>query len=89
MNPDKNTQTTNIAVMQTDIGYIKKSVEAIENQLRIMDNSYVKKDELNEVCNIYTTTDKDHELRIRRIETWGFIGIGALTVIQFALNYFK
>ncbi len=30
----------------------------------------------------------DHELRIRRLETWGFISIGALTVAEFALNYF-
>lgn len=32
---------------------------------------------------------EDHELRIRRVERWGFISIGALGIIQLMLGYFK
>lgn len=75
-------QNTNIAVIQTDIGYIKKSIDRIENTLTVMDSSYVKKEDL-------LPLEKDHEARLRRLETWGFSAIGALGIIQFALNYFK
>lgn len=75
-------QATNIAVMQTDIGYIKKSVENIESQLKFMDTSYVKKEDLLPI-------EKDHEMRLRRLETWGFSAIGALAVIEFLINYLK
>ncbi len=46
-NTDK--QTSNIAVMQTDICYIKKSIDEIKNQLVLMDSNFVKKDDLNSV----------------------------------------
>ncbi len=78
-------QTTNIAVMQTDIGYIKKSIEGIEKQLVEMTNSYVKKDDLKDLI----TEISDHETRVRRLENWGAISIGGLVVIEFVLNYFK
>mgnify|MGYP007089900881 CR=1 FL=1 len=86
-NTDK--QTSNIAVMQTDICYIKKSIDEIKNQLVLMDSNFVKKDDLNSVKEGLDSIDKDHEVRLRRLETWGFTAIGALAVIQFALNYFK
>jgi len=78
----KESQATNIAVMQTDIGYIKRSVEDIEGQLKTMSENFVKKED-------FASIEKDHETRIRRLETWGFIAIGALAVIEFLLNYFK
>jgi len=31
----------------------------------------------------------DHEARMRRLERYGSAAIGALAIIQFALNYFK
>lgn len=31
----------------------------------------------------------DHEIRIRRLEQWGAIAIGALTAAQFYFNYLR
>jgi len=78
-------EDVSIAVMATDIAYIKESLKKIENTLTVMDGSFVKKDDLKDMVKI----DDDHEKRIRRLETWGFTAIGALAVIQFALNYFR
>jgi len=81
----KNSEQTTIALMGQDIGYIKKSIENMEASLKSIDNNFVKKSDLSDMVKI----DDDHEKRIRRMETWGFTAIGALAVIQFALNYFK
>lgn len=75
-------QSVSMAIMATDIGYIKKSIENIEGTLASIDDNYAKKADVQ-------TIERDHETRLRRLETWGFTGIGALAVIQFALNYFK
>lgn len=82
---EQQNEEVSIAVMATDISYIKESIKGIEATLKIMDGNFVKKDDLKEMIKI----DDDHEKRIRRMETWGFTAIGALAVIQFALNYFK
>jgi len=75
-------QSISMAILATDVGYIKKSIENIEKTLALSDVNYAKKADVQ-------TMEKDHEARLRRLETWGFTAIGALTVIQFALNYFK
>ncbi len=80
--PSIQTQTTNIAVMQTDIGYIKKSLENIDSQLKTMDSSFVKKED-------FVPVEKDHETRIRRLETWGFGAVGAIALLEFLFKYFK
>lgn len=82
---NKQNEEVSIAVMATDISYIKDSIKNIDAQLKVMDGNFVKKDDLEEMVKV----DDDHEKRIRRMETWGFTAIGALAVIQFALNYFK
>lgn len=75
-------QGVTMAIMATDIGYIKKSIENIEGTLASLDDNYAKKTDIQ-------TIERDHEMRLRRLETWGFTAVGALAVIQFALNYFK
>jgi hypothetical protein len=82
-------QDVAMAVLATDVGYIKRSIENIEHQLKVMENNFATKTELGAVKAEFDSLDKDKELRIRRLETWGFTSIGALIVIQFALNYFK
>ena len=86
-NTDK--QTTNIAVMQTDIGYIKKAIEGIEKQLADMSNNFVKKEELKDATKDLATEMSDHETRLRFIERYMWLAIGALGVVQFAISYFK
>lgn len=85
--PKTNTekQTTNIAVMQTDIGYIKKAIEGIEIKLDEMGSNFVKKEDLKEMVKV----DSDHEIRIRFLERYVWLALGALSVATFALNYFK
>lgn len=36
-----------------------------------------------------SVTISDHETRLRRLELWGFVSIGALYAVQFWLNYIK
>ncbi len=79
---DNQKQNTSMAVMANDIGYIKLSIQDINVQLKEMDHNYVSKEDLAPV-------EKDHETRIRRLETWGFTAIGALAIIEFVLTYFK
>lgn len=58
-----------IAVMATDIGYIKKAIEKIDARLELMDGHFIKRDEVN---NIKLEADKlhaEHEKRLREIET--------------------
>jgi len=31
----------------------------------------------------------DHESRIRRLERWGAMGLGALTILQLAFEFYK
>lgn len=78
-------EQTTIALMGQDIGYIKKSIENMEASLRSIDSNFVKKEDLKDI----NVIQADHETRMRRLETWGFTAIGALAVIQFALNYFR
>lgn len=75
-------QSVTIAVMATDIGYIKKTIESILKQLSDMSENFAKKEDV-------ATIEKDHESRIRRLETWGFSAIGALAVVEFVVTYFK
>lgn len=37
----------------------------------------------------YDARINDHEKRLRRLERWGAIGIGALGIIQFLLNIYS
>jgi len=81
----KISEQTTIALMGQDIGYIKNSILEIQNSIKSIDTNFVKKEDLKDV----TTEISDHETRIRFMERYIWLAVGALTVITFALNYLK
>lgn len=54
-----------IAVMATDISYIKKAIEKIDQRLEIMDSHYIKRDEVHA---LKVESDKVHEGYEKRIK---------------------
>lgn len=66
-----------IAEMSVDIGYIKADVKEIKDTLN-------KQAEIQKADPVQVL---DHESRIRRLERWGLMAIGALFIIQFALQF--
>lgn len=73
--------------MATDIGYIKEAIRGIEAQLKIMDGNFVKKDDLSDMKLESEAIHKDHEIRIRRLETWGFMALGALALFELITKF--
>lgn len=76
------TQDIILAVLSNDVSYIKKAIEGISAQLKEMDSNFAKRVEVELITN-------DHEKRIRRLETWGFMALGALAIFQIIVNYIK
>ena len=92
-------QDISIAVITTDIKYIKESLIKIDQRLDIMDSNYVKREELNAHRVIEEEFKKEYEKRVRDIEldsatfksqvkTWGTILIILVGVAEFAINKF-
>lgn len=42
---------------------------------------------IQSLTNTHQATIKDHEDRLRRLETWGAMAIGALALLQFAFKF--
>jgi len=80
------TENTKIAVLQEQMKAVGANVALIMQTLRDindkLDDAYVKKDEFLSVRN-------DHETRIRKMELWGGMAIGGLSLIQVYLNFIK
>jgi HAMP domain-containing protein len=69
-----------------DINELKNNFAARVNSL---ETNMITKDEVRTLVTSSDKTHDDFERRVRRLEQWGFIAIGALTIIQFILNYAK
>lgn len=46
-------------------------------------------DSIKEAIKIVNEKHNDHETRLRRVERWGFTGMGALAIIQFVIGFLK
>lgn len=83
---DKSSENTKIAVLQEQMKSMGVNVTLIMQSLRDindkLDDVYVKKLE-------FLTTRDDHETRLRKMELWGGMAIGGLSLIQFYLNFIK
>jgi len=79
-------ENTKIAVLQEQMKAMGTNVALIMQTLRDindkLDDAYVKKEEFLSVRN-------DHETRIRKVELWGGMAIGGLSLIQVYLNFIK
>jgi hypothetical protein len=58
MAPEIPNETTTVAVMANDIGYIKKAIEKIDERLDVMDSHYIRRDE---VMDLEKSNKKAHE----------------------------
>ncbi len=83
------TFATQIAIVVTNIEYIKESIAKIEKRIDAMEQNYIRTD-------VYTTDKQDFEKRIRVLETATliqgtklaiYVGI-AVGIIQFLVNKF-
>jgi hypothetical protein len=71
-----------MAVIGTDIGWMKQSLVAIETKLDQMDKAFVTAAQHAEVCSEIA----DHETRIRKIEDNQGKWMGAIAVITFVVT---
>ena len=69
------------ALANADIAYIKADIAEIKQKL---DSKYVT----NETFSPVKTVMVDYENRIRKLETWGSMAIGALALAQIALKFY-
>lgn len=81
------TAAANAAVVQTDIGYIKKDIAEIKQAVRDMPGIFLTVNEFKE----HTKISDDHEKRIRVIEEnmWKWIGISSIAtaVAMMVISY--
>lgn len=68
---------------------VKDVKENVTNRVDALEHEKIDRRELTELKTHYDGKHKDHEARLRRLERYGAIAIGALAVIQFVLNYVK
>ena len=65
-----------------DIAQIQESIKAINEKL---DGKYATKEELENIVAQYVLFAKDHESRMRWVESMIKYGLGAISVIQFGI----
>lgn len=82
-------QDVALAKVGVDIEYIKKAIERIDNRLTVMDKDYMRRSEVESLKRDGDAVHSDHEARIRFIERYMWLAIGALTLAQILVNYFK
>jgi len=93
---DKN-QDTNIALLQQDIGYIRKEVGNMSEILKRVEKNYVNRGELELILKDWDTVNKEiakdmEALKIdlavfkTQAKTWGGAGILALGVAQYIIS---
>ena len=58
-----------------------EDIKKLDGKITDFNNSYAKKADVD-------TEFKDHEMRIRRLEIWGAMAIGALYLIEAYFKYF-
>ncbi len=73
----------NIEGVSIHLSYIRKDIDTISKKLDAFSSDFVTNNDFSE----HLKADADHELRIRKLENWGSIAIGALAVIQFVLKF--
>jgi hypothetical protein len=61
---------------------VNQTLTEIKSDLKVFQNSFVTHDEFNPI-------KKDIEMRMRRVELWGAITIGALYAVEAYFNFIK
>lgn len=95
-NEDK-TQDVRLAVIENDVGYIKKAVGEIGAKMDILERSYVKRSEVDLLLKDADQIHKDLAASIKTIEldlavfktqikTWGAAAVLALGILQFVIS---
>lgn len=83
---------TEMAAVRNDIREIKDNtaarLAAVEQQKLDRTEATRLQTEVLERTNALQETNNDHEVRIRDLERYLFLGLGGLTIITFFLNYF-
>ncbi len=59
------------------------------NRVDTLEKEKIDIDEYNRRIKQTDGLHEDHEIRLRRIEKWGLMALGALAIIQFLLAYIK
>jgi hypothetical protein len=72
------------ATMGTDIGYIKRDIGEIKAAIKDMGSTFVTESTHSEVVSV----QKDHEDRIRSIEKYVWIAIGALYILNAVVGFY-
>lgn len=77
---------TQVAALRTDVRELRDNTST---RLATVEMGKLDRTEANRLLADQLTTNNDHETRLRFIERYMWLAIGALTVAQFALNYFQ
>lgn len=93
MTSDK--ENMSIAVIANDIGYIKKSIQSIEDRFKDIDNKYVRKDEalkehqkFEEAIENLSKIVQEHDRFQIQVKTWGAAAVLVLGIVQFLIAKF-
>lgn len=98
MNPDQNAQNFNsadhdlIVEIKTELRLFREesrnSNDYAKEQLIKLGENKLEKDAFITFVTTDSSFKADHELRVRRLETWGLMGIGGLFVIQLLVGWY-
>lgn len=84
-------QSVSMAVMATDINYIKLSITKIEKSLLDMDGHYVRIEEFNDHLKDnaeFRVAIREMEIFKTQVKTWGAAAVIALGIAEFLINRF-
>jgi hypothetical protein len=76
---------TKVTLMAADI---KEMKDDTKERLAYLETEKLDKDIFNQEIKTSVVTQKDHELRLRRLELWGAMVAGGLALFQVLLKYF-
>lgn len=92
-------QDITIAVIKNDLEYIKREVGGITGALKILENNYMRRVDVESVVKDLSAEDKrlDKKLEVLKLEvavfktqiyTWGAAAILVLGIVQFIISKF-
>lgn len=67
----------------------KDIVQLIQSKVDLLDTVKASRSDLKGHIGDNEKTERDHEARLRRVERWGLVAIGALLTVQFLSHFVK
>lgn len=89
MNQEDTKQDTQIAVMATDLKYIKEAIKKLDDRLVVMDSHYIKRDEVLEMKRQAEKEHAEHASAIENLKIARALDQAAVQALRQELAVFK